>query len=98
MVRQRGSMQAGGVFSAAVQSSSIRSPRSPDDVAADEQSGWVTLGLYALGVLIYVVIGQQFLGLINFPPFMLVCLLATGWLGPILWRRPGPPSRRRLHR
>jgi len=76
--------------SAAVQSSSLRPPSTPDDVAADEQSGWVTLGLYALGVLIYVVIGQQFLGLINFPPFMLVCLLGTGWLGPILWRRWGP--------
>ena len=87
MVRQRGSIRASGVSSAAVQSSPVRPPRTPDDVAADEQSGWVTLGLYALGVLIYVVIGQQFLGLINFPPFMLVCLLATGWLGPMLWRR-----------
>ena len=84
--------------SAAVQSSSVRPPRTPDDVAADEQSGWVTLGLYALGVLIYVIIGQQFLGLINFPPFMLVCLLATGWAGPILWRRLGPSGRSHLHR
>jgi hypothetical protein len=82
----------------AVQSSSVRPPRTPDDVAADEQSGWVTLGLYALGVLIYVIVGQQFLGLINFPPFMLVCLLATGWAGPILWRRLGPDGTRRLNR
>lgn len=72
--------------SAAVQSSSIRPPRTPDDVAAGEQSGGVTLALYALGVLIYVVTGQVFLGLINFPPFMLVCLLATGWAGPIFLR------------
>jgi hypothetical protein len=70
-----------------VQASSIRPPRTPDDIAADEQSGWTTLGLYALGVLVYAVIGQVFLGLINFPPFMLICLLATGWLGPMLWRR-----------
>ena len=73
--------------SAAVQSSPVRPPRTSDDIAADQQPGWVTLGLYGLGVLIYVVIGQVFLGLINFPPFMLVCLLGTGWLGPILWRR-----------
>jgi len=70
-----------------VQPSPVRPPVSQDDVAAEEQSGWVTLGLYGLGVLIYVVIGQVFLGLITFPPFMLVCLLATGWAGPILWRR-----------
>jgi len=65
----------------------MRPPVTPDDIAAGQQSGWVTLGLYGLGVLIYVVISLLFLGLINFPPFMLVCLLATGWAGPILWRR-----------
>jgi hypothetical protein len=70
-----------------VQQSPTRPPVTPDAEAADEQSGWVTLGLYGLGVLIYVVIGVMFLGLINFPPFMLVCLLATGWAGPIIWRR-----------
>jgi hypothetical protein len=86
------------ISSAAVRASSVRPPTNPDDVAADEQSGWVTLGLYALGVLIYVVIGQQFLGLINFPPFMLVCLLGTGWAGPIIWRRLGRSGRRDLHR
>ena len=70
-----------------MQTPTVKPPVTPDDVAADEQSGWVTLGLYGLGVLLYVVIGVLFLGLINFPPFMLVCLLATGWAGPILWRR-----------
>ena len=70
-----------------MQQSPIRPPLTPDDIAADQRSGWVTLGLYGLGVLIYVVVGVMFLGLINFPPFMLVCLLATGWAGPILWRR-----------
>jgi len=97
MVRQRGSRQAAVISSAAVQSSSIRPPRTPDDVAADQQSGWVTLGLYALGVAIYVAIGQQFLGLINFPPFMLICVLGTGWLGPILWRHLRPSNERHVN-
>jgi hypothetical protein len=70
-----------------VQPSSVRPPVTPDDIAADEQSGWVTLGLYALGIVLYIVVGLTFMGLINFPPFMLVCLLATGWAGPMLWRR-----------
>jgi hypothetical protein len=55
------------------------------------------MGLYALGVALYVVVGLVFMGLINFPPFMLLCLLATGWAGPMLWRRMPLPWRR-LHR
>ena len=70
-----------------MQPTSVRPPVTPDDVAADEQSGWLTLALYALGIVLYIVVGLTFMGLINFPPFMLVCLLATGWAGPMLWRR-----------
>ena len=65
-------------------------PPNPDDVAADEQSGYVTLTLYAAGVLLYLALSQIKLGLINFPPFMFVCVMLTGWLAPILWRRWHP--------
>jgi len=87
MVRQRWFDTGAGGILGPVQTSPLRPPVTPDDIAADQQSGWVTLGLYALGVAIYVFVGMQFLGLINFPPFMLACLLLTGWAGPRLWRR-----------
>jgi hypothetical protein len=58
-----------------------------DDAAAEAQSGWVTMALCIAGVAIYASLGQWHPGLINFPPLMLLCLLATGWLAPIAWRR-----------
>ena len=70
-----------------MQSAPPSPPLSPDEDAADQQNGWLTLGLYGLGVVLYVIVGLTFMGLINFPPFMLVCLLLTGWAGPMLWRR-----------
>ena len=73
--------------SSSYEASSGQPPKNPDDIAADQQSGWTTLALYGLGLVIYLVVGQVFLGLINFPPFMLACMLLTGWAGPILWRR-----------
>ncbi len=58
-----------------------------DDAAAEAQNGWVTLGLYAIGVAIYASLGQIHPGWINFPPLMLLCVLGTGWFAPIAWRR-----------
>jgi len=58
-----------------------------DDAAAGTQSGWVTLALTIAGVAIYASLGQWHPSFINFPPLMLLCLLATGWFAPIAWRR-----------
>ena len=58
-----------------------------DDAAAEAQSGWVTMALAVTGVTIYALLGQWHPSFINFPPLMLLCLLATGWAAPIAWRR-----------
>jgi hypothetical protein len=58
-----------------------------DDAAAEGQSGWVTMALGIAGVAIYASLGQWHPSFINFPPLMFICLMATGWLAPIAWRR-----------
>lgn len=64
----------------------------PTPIGREEalQSGWVTLGLYAVGAAVYIGLGAIKPGLINFPPLALLCLLVVGWLAPSLWRRRRP--------